>query len=206
VEAASVDDRVVSKLDPLPAGVAVHRVVAAADGGDAAGLAQPALQFRQVGAAAVRQGVATVGEGVEDDVGDALLGGQLDRRLDVLPAGVDAAVGDEAEQVQAAAGTIAGALAGGQQRLVFEEAAVGDGVVDPSQVLLDDRPGAEVEVADLGVAHLPVGEADVAALGGELGMRVAGPEGVEDRRLGQRDRVARPRLGQPPAVEDDQRH
>ena len=49
------------------------------------------------------------------------------------------------------------------QHLVLEEAAVGDRVVDPRQVLLDDRAGAEVEVADLGVAHLPVRQADVAA-------------------------------------------
>src|SRR4029077_12387741 len=129
--AATVDDRVVGELDPLPAGVAVHRVVAAADGGDAAGLAQPALQLPQVVATAVRQGVAAVGGGVEDDVGNALLGGQLDAGLDVVPAGVDPTVGDEAEQVQAAAGARARPLAGGQQRLVLEEAAVGDGIVDP---------------------------------------------------------------------------
>ncbi len=127
------------------------------------------------------------------------------RGLDVLPTGVDAAVGDEAEQVQAPARAVAGALAGLQQRLVFEEAAVGDGVVDPGQVLLDDRAGAEVEVADLRVAHLPVGEPDVAALGGELRVRVTLPEAVEDRRLGEGDRVAGAGLGQAPAVEDDQR-
>ena len=106
--------------------------------------------------------------------------------------------------MQAAARAAAGAVAGGEQRLVLEEAAVGDRVVDPGQVLLDDRPGAEVEVADLGVAHLAVGQADVAALGGELSVREPAPEAVEDRRLGQRDRVPRPRLGEPPAVEDDQ--
>ena len=181
----AVDDRVVGELGPLPTGVAVHRVVAAADGADPPRLAQPAFELGDVGATAVRQRVAAVGEGVEDDVGDALLRGQLDRRLDVLPAGVDAAVGDQPQQVQAPARAAAGVLAGGQQRRVLEEAAVGDRVVDPGQVLLDDRAGAEVEVADLGVAHLAVGEADVAALGGELGVRVALPEGVEDRRAGQ---------------------
>ena len=74
------------------------------------------------------------------------------------------------------------------------------------------RDGGETETvlerqlqADLGVAHLAVGEADVAALGGELGVRVLIPEAVEDRRLRQRDRVPRAGLGQAPAVEDDQR-
>ena len=205
MQAAGMDDRVVGELDPLPAGVAVHRVIAAADRGDTAGLAQPALELAEVAAAAVGQRVAAVGEGVKDDVGDALLRGELDRRLDVLPAGVDAAVGDEAEQVQAAARAAAGAVAGSQQRLVLEEAAVGDRVVDPGQVLLDDRAGAEVEMADLRVAHLPVGQADVAPLGGEFGVGELRPETIEDRRLGQRDRVAGAGRGKSPAVEDHQR-
>ena len=121
------------------------------------------------------------------------------QRLDVLPAGVDAAVGDQADQVQAAARAVRAALAGGAQRLVLEEAAVGDRVVDPRQVLLDDRPGAEVEVADLGVAHLPVRQADVAALGRELRVRIAVPELVEDRGVGLRDRVARARPARAPS-------
>ena len=200
-----MDDRVVGELGPLPAGVAVHRVEAAGDGSDPARPIEPALELLDVAGAAVGQGVAAVGEGVEDDVGDALLGGELDRGLDVLPAGVDAAVGDEPEQVEPAAGAAAGALAGRPQGLVLEEAAVGDRVVDPGQVLLDDGAGAEVEVADLGVAHLPFGEADVAPLGRELGVGELRPEPVEDRRLGDRDRVAGAGLGDAPAVEDDQR-
>ena len=203
-QALGVDDRVVGELAALPARVAIHRVVAAADRGDTSRLAQPALKLGQVLAAAVRQRVAAVGEGVEDDVGHALLRGQLDRRLDVLPAGVHAAVGDQPEQVQAAARAAPGAVAGVEQRRVFEEAAVGDRVVDPRQVLLDDRPGAEVEMADLGVAHLPVGQPDVAPLGGEFRVRIRAPETVEDGRLGQRDRVARPRRGEAPAVQDHQ--
>ena len=50
--------------------------------------------------------------------------------------------------------------AGRAQRLVLEERAVLDRLVDPQQVLLDDRARAEVEVPDLGVAHLPLGQAD----------------------------------------------
>ena len=104
---------------------------------------------------------------MDDQVGHALLRGELDQRLDVRPAGVDAAVGDEADQVQAPARARRAASQAATQRLVLEEGAVGDRVVDPRQVLLDDRAGAEVEVADLGVAHLPVGQPDVAARGRE---------------------------------------
>ena len=151
-----MDDRVVGELGPLPAGVAVHRVVAAADGADPARLAQPAFELGDVAAAAVRQRVAAVGEGVEDEVGDALLGGQLDRRLEVLPAGVDAAVGDQAEQVEAAARAVRGpARRRRAATSLSKKVPSAIGVVDPGQVLLDDRAGAEVQVADLGVAHLP---------------------------------------------------
>ena len=60
-------------------------------------------------------------------------------------------------------------------------------------------------MADLGVPHLAVGKADVAPLGGELGVGELGPEPVEDGSLGERDRVAGAGLGEAPAVEDDQR-
>ena len=80
----------------------------------------------------------------------------------------------------------------GLQHRVARQRAVGDGLVDARQVLADDRAGAEVEVADLGVAHLPLGQPDRAAAGRQLRVRVARPEVVEDRRVGQLDGVAGP--------------
>ena len=59
-------------------------------------------------------------------------------------------------------------------------------------------------MADLRVAHLAIGKADVAALGGELGVGETGPEAIEDGRIRERYRIARARLGQPPTVEDDE--
>jgi len=54
---------------------------------------------------------------------------------------------------------------------------------------------------DLGVAHLALGQADVAAGRREGRVWVGGPELVEDRRLGLRDRVPGP-SAPAPAVED----
>ena len=142
-----VDDRVVGALGPVPAAVAIHPPVAAADRADRADVAQPALDLLDVAGAGGRQGVAPVGEDVQDELRDPLLPGELDHRLDVLPARVDAAVGDQADRVQATAPGLAGRTAGRPQRRVLEEAPVGDRVVDPGQVLLDDRARAEVEVA-----------------------------------------------------------
>ena len=60
---------------------------------------------------------------------------------------------DEPDQVQRSA-ALARRRARRPQRLVLEEAAVLDRLVDADEVLLHDRAGAEVQVADLGVAHL----------------------------------------------------
>ncbi len=122
----------------------------------------------------------------------------LQQRLEVLRARVHAAVGDEADQVDAL---------GARDRLgqALTERAVGDGLVDAHQVLLDDGAGAEVEVADLRVAHLPGRQADGLAAGGQ-GRRVVGlPQLVEDGGVGERDGVARARLREAVAVEDDER-
>ena len=103
--------------------------------------------------------VAPVGERVDDEVGDAPLGRELDQRLQVAVGGVHAAVGDEPDQVHALGASLQRRL----QHLVLGQRAVLDRRVDAREVLRDDRAGAEVEVADLGVAHLPLGQPDALA-------------------------------------------
>src|ERR1700722_15436290 len=51
--------------------------------------------------------------------------------------------------------------------------AVLDGIADPHQFLLDDAAGADGQMADLGVAHLPVRQSDRAAGGVEERVRAA---------------------------------
>src|SRR4029077_7522929 len=64
--------------------------------------------------------------------------------------------------------------------------------------------GADREMADLGVAHLPRRQPDRLAGGLERRVRVPGPQALEHRRVGEVDGVARPRRRDPPAVEDDE--
>ena len=77
--------------------------------------------------------------------------------------------------------------------------------VDPRQVLHHDAAGAEVQMPDLGVAHLPVGKPHGQPGRGQGGRRIPLPERVEHGRRGQRDCVARAVRREPPAVEHDQR-
>ena len=71
------------------------------------------------------------------------------------------------------------------QRGVAEEAAVLDRLVDADEILLHDSAGAEVEVADLRVAHLALRQADCGTGRIELGVRIGRPQVVEDRRIRQ---------------------
>ena len=67
--------------------------------------------------------------------------GQLDQRFQVTHRSVHPAVGDKAEQVQAIR------LARSPERLVLEERAILDRLVDAQQVLLDDRLRPQVQMA-----------------------------------------------------------
>ena len=72
---------------------------------------------------------------------------------------VDAAVGHQAHEVDGAP-VGHGAVDRLAQHGVARERAVLDRQVDPGELLVDDPAGADVEVPDLGVAHLPLGQPD----------------------------------------------
>ncbi len=91
-----------------------------------------------------------------------------------------------------------------EQRGALRETAVLDGEIDARQILAHDAAGADVHMPDLGVSHLPGGQADGMAGGRQQGMRTLGQQARVVRRLGFRDRVVG-RIGPPaPAVEDAQ--
>ena len=112
---------------------------------------------------------------------------------------VDAAVGDEAEQVDVLA-----SLEGADERGVLEERPVLDRLVHAHQVLEEHATGADRQVPDLGVAHLARRKADRLAGCLERRVRVLGPEAVEDRRVGELDGVAGAGRSEAPPVQDDQ--
>ena len=201
----AVDHGVVGLLHPVPALVPVHGVVAAHDGGDLAhadlgAVADGLLHKAQAGAGGH---VPPVQEGVDIDLLQPLALGHPQQGVKVLDVGVDAAVAEKAHQVQGRSLGAAG-LHGVEIGGVGKEAAVRHGVADPGQVLKDHPAAADVGVAHLAVAHLPVGQAHPAAGGLQLRPGVLGEEPVQNRRRRGGHGVARRLLPQAEAVHNDQ--
>ncbi len=152
----------------------------------------------------MRRDVAAVGEGVDRDARHACRERRSGDRAQVVDVRVHAAVGDEPRDVQ----HTAPAASGRERRLqrgVARERPVGHRIADAHQVLGDDAPRADVEMPDLGVAHLPLGQPDGTAGGDQRGVRIALPERVEDGRPRERHGVPGPVGRETEAVEHDER-
>ena len=96
-----------------------------------------------------------------------------------------------------------GRLEGRDDLRVHGDRSVAAGAVDARELLEHHAPRADVEVAHLRVAHLPLRQAHGLAGGRQARGGRLGEQAVEHRRCGQRDGVARARLGQAEAVHDD---
>ena len=92
------------------------------------------------------------------------------------------------------------------QRRHLLDVAVGDCLADARQILHDHAPGADIEMADLGIAHLAAGQADVVARSAQKAMRSVPPQPVEGRRIGLADGIVGGIVAPTPAVENDQHH
>ncbi|MNS83772.1 hypothetical protein D3C72_1175740 [compost metagenome] len=158
--ALRVDHGAVGELGALPVLVAVHGVVAPRDRGDLAqaDLPEHLLGAGEEAAGTPGRGVAAVEERMDIDPLDAALTGHAHEREHVLDRAVHAAVRDQPEEVEIFAGGLGVDHDLGED-FILEEAAVTDGHVDARELLVHDAPGAHVHVADLGVAHLPLGQA-----------------------------------------------
>lgn len=109
-------------------------------------------------------------------------------------------------QPQNVTGTLA-ALQGFDQMADFGvggEAAIGDGGVNARQFLHDHPAGTDIQVPDLGIAHLSLGQADLFGGGIEQAVRCLGHQAIPDRCVGQADGVVVRRRTVAPAVEDAQ--
>jgi hypothetical protein len=92
------------------------------------------------------------------------------------------------------------------QRGGAHDLAIGNGRGDARQVLHHQPAGADIEMSDLGVAHLAGRQADVLARRVQEGVRAGRPQAVEAGRAGLADRVVGRLLAPAPTVQHHQHH
>jgi hypothetical protein len=77
---------------------------------------------------------------------------------------VHAAVGDQPKQMQSMS---ARSTKGVLQNMIPFQFAIGDGLINPGEVLINDPASSEIKVANLGVTHLSFRQANVHAAGAQ---------------------------------------
>src|SRR5919198_6302740 len=84
--------------------------------------------------------------------------------------------------------------------------AAGDRDIDARQVLDHEATGADVEMPDLGIAHLALRQADLGARSPQEGVGTARPQTVESGSAGLSNGVVSGLLAPAPSVKYDQHH
>ena len=174
----------------------------AGDGADPGALGHRRFQILEIGEGRFRGDIAPVGDRVQYHRNTAL-GDRLDRSDDVVQMAMHPAIRHQPHQM----GGAARRLELGDEALqgvVGEEAAILDRQVDLAQVHRHHPAGADIGMADLGIAHLAAGQPDIGAVGDQPVMRAVGHDPVEIRGIGQRGGVGLRFFAETPAVENAQ--
>ncbi len=200
----AADDGVIALLDAVPALVTVHAPEAALDRGDArvAERFTLFLKLRDKAGAALGRDVAAVEEAVDENLFHAACLCHVEHRKDVLEVTVHTAGGEKSHHMQRFSICL-GILDRLDVDRVFKELAGTDLLGDLRQDLEDDAARADVGVADLGIAHLSLGQTDVQTGGKKLGAGIVREELIEIGGFGLGDRVARGGRRDAEAVHDD---
>ena len=128
----------------------------------------------------------------------------LENRKKVLVARMDASVGEKPHDMQRTAWLLR-RIETRVDDLVFVDGTRAARAVDARKLLMDDATGADVQMPDLGIAHLALRQAD--RLAGRLKARaLTGEQLVEKRRACKRDGIAGTCGRKPEAVHDNEAH
>src|SRR5579871_4821074 len=112
---------------------------------------------------------------------------------------------DQADQMTRAAAGLELCKQVGERRRAADFAAC-DRIADAREVLHHYAPGPDIEMADLGISHLAVGQPNILAGGMQKSVRTRLPKFGESRRLGLTHSVVRNLLAPAEAIENDQHH
>ena len=174
-------DGIIGFFDAFPALVAVHGIVAAADGGDFTDAEFCALvfQFLEVFAGTAGQYVAAVEEGVDVDFLQAIALRHFQKTIEMLFTAVDAARRYQAQQVESRVFFL-DVFHGTDESRLLEESSVFDILGDLGQRLVHNTSRTDIKMAHFRVANLAVRQTDVFARCAEIRMRIFFPKFRQD--------------------------
>ncbi len=164
--AAAKGHSVISLLYSVPTLVAIHRIVAAHNGGNLAEiqLTHPLLQLNDVVLAAGGGNIPAVHEAMNVHILQALILSKFDQSHQVIHVAVYAAVGHQAHQVELATAFL-GAGHRIQESLIGKKISIVDSLADTSEFLIHDAARTDVEMAHFGVTHLALGQTHIQTTG-----------------------------------------
>ena len=155
----SVYQRAVCLFYTLPPVVTVHHIITAHDCRrlSYANFAHFRFQFFHIFFSGSRRRISSIQETVYVYFGNPLSLCQFQQPVEMLVMAVDAAVRYQSHQMQ---GRIIGfhILAGRQQDFVFKKVPVLDRLGDLGQILINNAPGAHIQMAHLRISHLSFGK------------------------------------------------
>ncbi len=169
-------------LFPLPSAIPVHGKVAAAYAGNLAhsDFIDLALQLFEIPNAAGGQGIAAVEKGVDKDPLHPVLFRRQQEGVQMLLLRVNAAIGDQAQQMQGAS-LFAGVLQRLHDHRMAEKFAGANQIVNACDVHVHHAARADVQVTDFAVAHLAIRQTDEVIRSVKQTMRILRQEFVVSR-------------------------
>jgi hypothetical protein len=144
------------------------------------------LHLFDVAGAALRRRVASVGTAVYENLLHALPFTHFEQGIQVCKQRVNAAVARKTYQVQAVRARVPHSI---QKNGILKELALRDHAVDTGDIHVDDAACSYVQVADLAVAHLPLGQTDSRPGGLHQCIRVGAKQSIVCWFAGRRDGV-----------------
>ena len=179
--ALAVDHEVVRLTNAIPAFVTVHSIVTTDNGSNASGgVLKVLLRFTNESESALRVGVTSVHEAVEEDFGEVVFLCDVGETEDVAHLAVNTAVAEKSHEVDGLA-IVTGVGEGVDDLRIGLDGAIGARLVDFDEVLVHDASSTDVEVSDFGVSHLSFRQSHGVAASDELAVRVSVFEAVPER-------------------------
>ena len=202
--ALAIYEHIISIFKALPAMVAVHGVVATDDGGNlTCRLGTMLLHVFEESGTGLGVGVAAIHEAMDEGFVKTIGLGGVAKGIEMVERGVDTAGAAKAHEVDGDI-VLLGVGEGAFDLGILGEGTVGDRAVDLHEILIHDASRTDVEMADLGVAHLAVGQTYIFTAGLEFRMGILGHEAIHERGGSVEDGIVLLMVADAIAVKDDQ--